>query len=184
MSASRGHRAHHPRLTGMFVGTNPPSPRWQPACRWAGPGQREVKCQAQNANSSWQAVQKTCSPRLGEPWYFTKSNEHVGQHCRATIGLFKEEIQKAGRRYITGGRECWRAARQTSDQPLLWLFSCFFSLPLSVNPLDWHISIRRSPSRHRCCTLIRQVSALTPWVWPQTLWILLMLPAAGWRFAF
>lgn len=32
MVASRGHRAHHPLLTGMFVGTNP-HPRWQPACR-------------------------------------------------------------------------------------------------------------------------------------------------------
>lgn len=29
--------------------------------------------------------------RLGEPWYFTKSNEHVSQHCSATIGLFEEE---------------------------------------------------------------------------------------------
>lgn len=26
MLASRGHRAHHPLLTGMFVGTNPPPP--------------------------------------------------------------------------------------------------------------------------------------------------------------
>lgn len=94
----------------MFVGTNPP--RWQPACRGPGAGGK-VKCQAQNANSCWQAVQKTCSLRLGEPWYFTKSNEHVRQHCRATIGLFKEEIQKAGRCYITGSRDCLRAAQQT-----------------------------------------------------------------------
>lgn len=76
-------------------------------------GQGEVKCQEQNANSCWQAVQKTCSLRLGEPWYFTKSNEHVSQHCRATIGLFKEEVQKAGRCYITGSRDCLRAAQRT-----------------------------------------------------------------------
>lgn len=30
-----------------------------------------------------------------------------------TIGLFKEEIQKAGRCYITGSRDCLRAAQQT-----------------------------------------------------------------------
>lgn len=77
-------------LLGSVLARFPPAGNQQAR----GPGHGEVKCQAQNANSCWQAVQKTCSLRLGEPWYFTKSNEHVSQHCRATIGLFKEEVQK------------------------------------------------------------------------------------------
>lgn len=164
MVDSRGHRARHPLLIGMFVGMNPhpqpPTSRWQAACRGAW-GKGEVKCQAQNANSCWQAVQKTCSLRLWEPWYFAKSNEHVSQHCRATIGLFKEKIQKAGRCYITDSGDCLHAAQLTRVAfivvVILILQSPSVCEPAATHAYTtyWFTSVRH------CCAIIRLIYSWT-----------------------
>lgn len=58
------------------------------------------------ADSSW-------SVQLWEGWDFTKSHERVSQLYRATIGLFREKVQRAGGCYITGSEKCLRAAQQT-----------------------------------------------------------------------
>lgn len=130
MTPHKGQKALHPLLVGMCVGTFPPMAGNQQA---AGPGHEEVKCQEQNVNSCWQAMQKTCSLRLREPWYFTKSNEHVSQHCRATIGLFKEEAQKAGRCYVTCRRDCFSCSSAGKALLWLWLLSSFHSLAPPVS---------------------------------------------------
>lgn len=130
MTPHKGQKALHPLLVGMCVGTFPPMAGNQQA---AGPGHEEVKCQEQNVNSCWQAMQKTCSLRLREPWYFTKSNEHVSQHCRATIGLFKEEAQKAGRCYVTCRRDCFSCSSAGKSLLWLWLLSSFHSLAPPVS---------------------------------------------------
>lgn len=131
-----------------------PSPYWDvcwhrpptllATSRLGGPGQGEVKCQEQNANSCWQAVQKTCSLRLGEPWYFTKSNEHVSQHCRATIGLFKEEVRRVARCYIRGSRDCLREVQQTrlAFVVVVILLLQSPSVPLSVS--QCRLSVRHN----------------------------------------
>lgn len=106
-SYQQGSSSQGPRVTS-------PSPYWNrgwhsystlAGSRSRSSGQREVKCQEWNVNWCWQAVQKTCSVRLREPWYFTKSNEHVSRHRGATSGLFKRKqadvtSQAAGNVYV------------------------------------------------------------------------------------
>lgn len=165
MTPHKGQKALHPLLVGMCVGTFPPMAGNQQA---AGPGHEEVKCQEQNVNSCWQAMQKTCSLRLREPWYFTKSNEHVSQHCRATIGLFKEEAQKAGRCYVTCRRDCFSCS--SAGKALLWLrlLSSFHSLapPVSHRRVpQWDTMTMRHERTHsgsRCTVITKLLRSHPP----------------------
>lgn len=170
MTPHKGQKALHPLLVGMCVGTFPPMAGNQQA---AGPGHEEVKCQEQNVNSCWQAVQKTCSLRLREPWYFTKSNEHVSQHSRATIGLFKEEAQKAGRCYVTCSRDCFHVAQQaklSSDcgcYPPSTVSLRLWAITESHSEIQWwwdtrgHTVFHVGLSLQNCCALTRQVRCWT-----------------------
>lgn len=89
----RGLGVPHTFLIRIYVGTVPSPAAYSRLGAGAKGGSEMSKVKRRFVLTS-SAENVLCD--WGEPWYFTRSDEHVSKHCRPTVGLFKEEGQRGG----------------------------------------------------------------------------------------